>query len=864
MTAQVLAAAHDARKAAEHLVDPEAPAHDRARHLERRSKLLRDATAAYLRALEGAPGCLGAWYGLGLCQRALGDLVASLRAFDMVLRASADGSLDGGEAPGAAWNARARSLIRVGRPVEAAASFRVALACARRPVYESNLAILEAAVRAHAEALSERSDKAVAEGPWVTPPGVDCGHLYIAASRESDDLLAKKGGARLVSAARRHALGLRHSALKKDLVAYDGEHAAVRAAAAAARPDVVPDPAVVGEPQVSVRAFGDDLRRGAEHLSRTLRIHLGGDWRLVAAERSGDFRFRVYARPRVAAAASRVQTSLVAAVIDGMAPSGGAVATAFKFETWTLALVGVNARPTGAALEAAAAGDGASSPPSSPTGAARHRPAAMERRSSWSPAGAPREGARAEPDGRGVVPVSKTRCCGRSALANRLLAATLAALKVGDERRGPSEQFSHCVVFGHLGYGAPHSGRHEDPLLGEIKCCRALAGFSCDASPRASAPDGSPTRPRSPFAAAADAGGGPLPLRVAWRSSATEFRRLTVEASSRAPVDGATCSARAALLVRVDPRPPAAYLGGADKRKMPKLVLRDVHVTYLPNSAFGAPIQAYFLLSMEPPSLLWTWMTPKLRSGISQAFPMALATMNRADGGGPVPSEDAGDGDGAGDGEGPGDGASPRAPPPLARSRSENFGARSPSPRGGRASSGPGDASPGKRPSLLLRSASTFALKTLDSFQGRRRRGRAAPAPPTGAPPRYCASWHKDQFVLRLRLRDSASKYARGRHNAVDNASDSLAAALLVVSIWAHDPHYADSLVGVAQLAPAAALNDSPHGAPAPFSQLVVLHGRAVAVLHGTLDLVTPREKEKERNSQLQRLISRPISTRFG
>ena len=273
---------------------------------------------------------------------------------------------------------------------------------------------------------------------------------------------------------------------------------------------------------------------------------------------------------------------------------------------------------------------------------------------------------------------------------------------------------------------------------------------------------------------------------------------------------------------------------------MPKLVLRDVHVTYLPNSAFGAPIQAYFLLSMEPPSLLWTWMTPKLRSGISQAFPMALATMNRADGGGPVPSEDAGDGDGDGDGEGPGDGASPRAPPPLARSRSENFGARSPSPRGGRASYGPGDASPGKRPSLLLRSASTFALKTLDSFQGRRRRGRAAPAPPTGAPPRYCASWHKDQFVLRLRLRDSASKYARGRHNAVDNASDSLAAALLVVSIWAHDPHYADSLVGVAQLAPAAVLNDSPHGAPAPFSQLVVLHGRAVAVLHGTLDLVTP------------------------
>ena len=59
----------------------------------------------------------------------------------MVLRAQSDGSLDGGEAPGAAWNARGRTLMRVGRPVEASTSFRRAVACGARPVYESNAAI---------------------------------------------------------------------------------------------------------------------------------------------------------------------------------------------------------------------------------------------------------------------------------------------------------------------------------------------------------------------------------------------------------------------------------------------------------------------------------------------------------------------------------------------------------------------------------------------------------------------------------------------------------------------------------------------------------------------------------------------------
>ena len=412
------------------------------------------------------------------------------------------------------------------------------------------MAILEAAVRAHAETLSERTDRTVYRGPWVTPPGVECQPLYIEASGESDDFLKGKGGpARLVSAARRHALEVRLSAIKKDLVEYDAEHAAVLRGVAKGRPDLVEgDLAAAGEhPRVSVRDFGHELRRGAEHLNRTLRIHLGASFKLIAAERSGDVRFRVYARPWVAERASRVQTGSVAAVHRGMMPSAGAIATALKFDTLTLCLVGLNVEPTGAALEEALAEDRGLSPPSSPKNseatAADDDPGETKRkarRSSWAHSEA---SAGAAPTPR-KVRVSRTACCWRSALANKLLAATLASLKIGDDRRGATEQFSHCVLFGQFGYGPPHSRDHEDPLLGEIHACRALTGFTCDASPRggaaaaSSSSRGSPTpffegpassssssgaapvrraAAAAPFASADATRAKPVPLRVAWR-----------------------------------------------------------------------------------------------------------------------------------------------------------------------------------------------------------------------------------------------------------------------------------------------------------------------------------------------------------
>lgn len=89
--------------------------------------------------------------------------------------------------------------------------------------------------------------------------------------------------------------------------------------------------------------------------------------------------------------------------------------------------------------------------------------------------------------------------------------------------------------------------------------------------------------------------------------------------------------------------------------------------------------------------------------------------------------------------------------------------------------------------------------------------------------------------MLRLRLRDPGlGVWARGPEGA-DDAWD---AANLVVSVWSHDPHFADSLVGVAQIAPADVCGD--RGGARPFSTLVTLHGRAMGVLHGTLELLRP------------------------
>ena len=68
-----LARAHGLRKAAEHLHDPEAKSLERARHADKRSRCLHECSCEYLKVLERAPHCLGAWYGLGLVQRSLGD-----------------------------------------------------------------------------------------------------------------------------------------------------------------------------------------------------------------------------------------------------------------------------------------------------------------------------------------------------------------------------------------------------------------------------------------------------------------------------------------------------------------------------------------------------------------------------------------------------------------------------------------------------------------------------------------------------------------------------------------------------------------------------------------------------------------------
>jgi len=183
-----------------------------------------DESRRYLRALDRAPQCAGAWYGLALVQRSLGDTVAALRALDRALSARADGSLDGDELPGAAWNARARTLLRAGRVAAADADFRRAVLCDRaNPIYAGNARALALAVRAHAEELDRAA--AAAPGGKVSEPennvsgvprGLEPSFLGFVGLAEASEFRGV-GRSRVVSAARRKAEERREEELKKDL-----------------------------------------------------------------------------------------------------------------------------------------------------------------------------------------------------------------------------------------------------------------------------------------------------------------------------------------------------------------------------------------------------------------------------------------------------------------------------------------------------------------------------------------------------------------------------------------------------------------------------------------------------------------------
>lgn len=477
---------------------------------------LRECSVTYAKLLADDPRSARAWYGLGLAQRRLGEYVASLRALDMCIKLRSDGALDG-EAPGAAWNARGRTLLRAERPLSALASFQRAVkADPDRLLYKSNVAILEHAIRARAEAAVERRGHKRAcylEVVSFLPAALESANPEHGEVVDDDETLTKSSKTTsVVSTARRLASESRMSRFQDELVAYDAEHEALL--------KTLPDYTKGVKPQIGFRKLGRELANGAEHLARSLKLELG-DYELVAAQRSGQTRLRIYAKPHVKSNIVHVETAFTTAHDPGALPSSGAAAVAVRFrDQRSLCFAALDLTATGHAVETATDADLHQAPSPSAFSTARTSFFAPRRR---------------------------TSCSHVVALRNRIACAALAALKLGDRHRSISEQFDHSFVVGSLGYGDPRE------LAAEIKAGRAFAGWTVH--------DG--------FLA---------------RSAPTEASRL------RAAERWAEISPRIAW---------TPYAG--EKKKMPKLVLKNLSVTSLP---LDPPLRTYAMVTIEPRGLL--------------------------------------------------------------------------------------------------------------------------------------------------------------------------------------------------------------------------------------------------------------------
>lgn len=532
---------------------------------EKYKRLLRRASIEYLKILEHHPNTSGAWYGLGLAQRSLGENIAALRAFDACLRLRADGALDGGEAPGAAWNARARTMLRAERPLAALVSFRRALAVApHRVLYASNVALLEDALRAKAEGTAEQTHPKTESPCSISGPGLELVTFVPSSMGDNDsnhshpawgESVVADQPKSVVSTARRLASEQRAAKFATHLEEYEREHAQLCLELFGRE-----DSALEAGPRLGFAALGRELKRGAEHLARVVRLHIGRNWRLVASQRSGHLRLRVYSRVTV----RHAHTNLVCANEAGMTPSSGSAAIAFKLQDGTtLCVAGLDLAASGMALEQALEADLVEE-----NGSSRCEGKDSDR----SPAGA-----------------SIRRYCSHStALRNRLACSTLATLGLGDATRSIGEQFDNVIIVGNLGY-------EPGQLEVEIQAKRAFAGFDTilglEWTPSASA-----------HAIARD---NRSPMQFLWRSNSIGRCKLRIIAKQ-----SATPQSIAAI---VSGRPiimPAA----SDKRKMPKLVIEHVRVTHMPCLQSGAPLRAYLHFGVEPPDLLWTSNTSKVRS----------------------------------------------------------------------------------------------------------------------------------------------------------------------------------------------------------------------------------------------------------
>lgn len=437
---------------------------------DRRQRLLQRASGEYLRIVETRPRTAGAWYGLGLCQRALGDPVASLRALDMCIKLRPSGALDGNEAPGAAWNARGRTLLRAEQPLQALESFRRALAAdPRRHIFAANVALTEDAIRARAESTIERRERQCPQNDESLEP-------ILLPSSDDDDRH------RYVSAARRLASEQKATRTAASFAEYDREHNRLLRSI-----DPGGDPA---QPRLSFADLGVELRRGSEHLARFLRQRMGRDWRLLGARRAGHLRLRVYARRDLGDV--RVDACLTCAHVAGAAPASGGAAVAIRlWDGTTLCFVGLDLAAAGEAVEAARAADDAEGG-----------------RSTW------------------------MQCSHLDGLRNRIAAAALSSLRIGDIHRGPGEQFDHVVIVGNLGY-------EFDCLETEIVAQRAFAGFRAVPTP-----DDDPAE--TDLSLARDF---KYPPRVLWRGN-LDVHRVSSLAFSAVPTLRTTLQASRTILVR--------------------------------------------------------------------------------------------------------------------------------------------------------------------------------------------------------------------------------------------------------------------------------------------------------------------------
>ncbi|KAJ1463119.1 hypothetical protein M885DRAFT_504673 [Pelagophyceae sp. CCMP2097] len=711
-----LACAHDARAAARW---------GRRSTNADRARLLHRANAFYLDCLDADARCAAAWYGLGLVQRSLGEPVASLRALDMCLKLRPDGALDAGELAGAAWNARGRTLVRAGRPQSARDSFRRAVSAAKGPnskrLFETNLQLVDDAVRAYAEAKCDARERREPDLSDSASRGVV--HLPVSPDEggDADDLAPGLGHCRhgsYVTAARRLVKEERDKRVKAEFAVYLEEF---RNLVQTVDSETAAKPPRSAPVAVPLEDLGHELRRGAEHLHRSLAAHLKPAFQLAGKQRVGQVRLYVFYRRSVVGEVRDVAAGKTAAPEPGMMPNSGACAVAIRFGgvAETLCFVAMDLAANGAAL----------------LNERRRDTAAVSHRIDFA---APEEGV--------------CGCGATTALRNRLVCAAVAQLKLADGRRGVGEQFAHVFVAGDLGY-------EPGTLEGEIAAHRAFSGFQASPQPQAR-------------------GDAPV-LRAVWRSAKSERKHLRGAAVDYGETAGGCTSMR--FVAAVDLRPALRAAASTAKLRMPKLLVTDLHARQLPRTAHAGALRCYAILGVEPAQLLWTWLTPKLRSRVS------VATAEADDA--PSPS---------------GNAPVARGPQALPRLRAswheENFVLRL--RYGADAPAEPAPAEAFRGVSALRRAASSLSLGQSKSA------GVAAVA---------------------------AQKPLRGSTSRQPDAAED--AMQLVVSLWATDSAHPDVLIGVSTVAFA---DLARAGDKLDFSTIVEHHGRAVAVLNGTLELLKP------------------------